>query len=585
MLTIDNFDTQLAKTEIQKGRHYFDRKAVLYAEQDSKGVWQAEVEGTETYSVSIELDKKELADTQCDCPVESPYCKHVIAVLFAIREELKKPKPKAGREPKTLTIEGLLAKLTADEMRAFLTQIGTSDKAFASRLQLQFADKDERIDLNKQYTDLLKRAIRDNSDRGFVDYRNTFKLAKEVDKVVGAGKELLTKGNFRDALTVGKVVATEMMEVVKACDDSAGNISGTVWGGMNLLHEAAKSPDMAPPLRENLYEWVSENLINKTFANYGDSDLNLLSVAKTLANQLTEPDRFLSLLDTLTTRYTDKYDSFYREYFTKLKIDFLLQLGRHTEADQLTEANLDIVAVREKVLDKALADSQWDYAGELIQGGINIAQKLGHPGTVSRWEKRFLDVAKLRNDIPTVRRLTKQFTFDRHQFDAGYYQQLKQTFSADEWPDEFAALAASIEQEIEQEGKPGNRRVNADEARYRRLVPLYSAENRWAEVLKLLQGSPTYDRIEQLHLHLASLYPAEMLALYVPILTHWSQQVSTRPEYKELAMAIKKVKKEIAGSDVKMDELVNTLRANNPRKPAFLEELSGIYQEPKKQTK
>ncbi len=587
MLTIDNFDTQFSKTEVQKGRHYFDRKAVLYAEQDSKGVWQAEVEGTETYSVSIELSKKELTDTQCDCPVEGPYCKHVIAVLFAIREEQKKPKPKPGREPKTLTIEGLLAKLTADEMRAFLTQVATSDKAFASRLQLHFADKDERIDLAKQYTDLLKRAIRDNSDRGFVDYRATFKLSKEVDKVIGAGQELLTKGNFRDAITVGKVVATEMMEVVKTCDDSAGNISGTLWGGMNLLHEAAKSPDMAPPLRESLYAWVSENLINKTFAHYGDSDLNLLSVAKTLSNQLAESDRFVSLLDSLSSRYTDKYDSFYREHFAKLKIDFLRQLGRTAEADKLTEINLDIVAVRDKVLDKAIADKQWDRVGELIQGGIDVAQKLGHPGTVSHWEKRLLDVAILRDDIPTVRQLTKKFTFDRHHFDTTYYQQWKQSFSAEEWPNEFAALVTSIEREIEQEGKTGNRNrwFNANEARYSRLVPLYSAEDKWPEVLKLLQASPTYDRIERVHPHLAPLYPAEMLVLYVPILTHWSQQVSTRPEYKQLATAIKKVKKEIAGSDAAMDELVNTLRTNNPRKPAFLEELNGIYHEPKKRAK
>lgn len=587
MLTIDNFDTQLAKTEVQKGRHYFDRKAVLYAEPDNQGVWQAEVEGTETYSVEVTLEKKEIADTLCDCPVAGQYCKHVIAVLFAIREELKKPKPKPGREPKKLTIEGLLAKLTADEMRAFLTQVATSDKAFASRLQLHFSDKDERIDLAKQYTDLLKRTIRDNSDRGFVDYRATFKLAKEVDKLVGAGQELLNKGNFRDAITVGKVIATEMMEVVKACDDSAGNIGGTVWSGMNLLHAAAKSPDMAPPLRESLYGWVAENLINKTFAQYGDSDLNLLSVAKTLANQLAEPDRFLTLLNTLSTRYTDKYDSFYREYFAKLKIDFLLQLGRTAEADQLTKSNLDIVAVRDKVLDKAIADNQWERVGELIQDGINVAQKLGHPGTVSHWEKRLLEVAKLRNDIPSVRRLTKQFTFDRHHFDNNYYQQWKKTFSEAEWPTEFSSLVASIEREIEQEAKPGNRNrwFNAEETRYSRLVPLFSAENSWPDVLKLLQASPSYDHIERLHPHLAPLYPAEMLAMYIPILTKWSDTVSTRPEYKQLAQTIKKVKKEIAGSDAAMDSLVNTLREKNPRKPAFLEELNAIYKEPVKRVK
>lgn len=353
MLTIDNFDTQLAKTEIKKGRHYFDQKAVLYAEPDSQGVWQAEVEGTETYSVEITLDKQEIADSLCDCPVESQYCKHVIAVLFTIREELKKPKPKPGREPKKLTIEGLLAKLTADEMRAFLLQIATSDKAFTSRLQLQFADKDERIDLAQQYTDLLKRAIRDNSDRGFVDYRATFKLAKEVDKVIGAGRALVNKGNFRDAITVGKVVATEMMEVVKACDDSAGNIGGTVMGGMNLLHEVAKSEDLAPPLREQLYTWAAENLANKTFADYGDYDYSLLSITRTLAEKIAEPYQFLKLLDTMTNRYSDKHSSFYRDIFARRKIDFLRHLGRNAEADQLTEANLDVVEIRDKVLDQA----------------------------------------------------------------------------------------------------------------------------------------------------------------------------------------------------------------------------------------
>ncbi len=585
MLTIDNFDTQLAKTEIQKGRHYFDRKAVLYAEPDSQGVWQAEVEGTETYSVEVTLNKQEIADSLCDCPVESQYCKHVIAVLFAIREELKKPKPKPGREPKKLTIEGLLAKLTADEMRVFLNQVATSDKTFASRLQLQFADKDERIDLGKQYTDLLKRAIRDNSDRGFVDYRATFKLAKEVDKVIGAGRALVNKGNFRDAITVGKVVATEMMEVVKACDDSAGNIGGTVLGGMNLLHEVAQSEDLAPPLREQLYNWAAENLANKTFADYGDYDYSLLSIARTLAEKIAEPNRFLKLLDTMTNRYSDKHSSFYRDIFARRKIDFLRHLGRNAEADQLTEANLDVVAIRDKVLDQAISNGQWDRVGELIQGGINVAQKLGHPGTVSHWEKRLLEVAKLRNNIPTIRRLTKQFAFDRI-FDASYYQQWKQTFSEAEWPGEFASLVQSIEQRITDEGKDNrNRWFNADDARFMRLTPLRLAEKQWDEALKLLQSKPSFNNIESLHSYLAPHFPAEMLAMYIPALTQWGEKVSTRPEYHQLAQAIKKVKKEIAGSHPAMDALIQTLRQNNPRKPAFLDELNAIDKEPTKQGK
>jgi len=562
MLTIDNFDTQLAKTEIQKGRHYFDRKAVLYAEQDSQGVWQAEVEGTETYSVSIELDKKELADTQCDCPVEGPYCKHVIAVLFFVREELKKPKSKPGRESKKLTIEGLLAKTTTDELRQFLIQQAASDKVFASRLQLYFADKDERIDLGKQYTDLLKKAIRDNSDRGFVDYRATFKLAKEVDKVIGAGDELLNKGNLRDAITVGRVVATVMMEVVKTCDDSAGNIGGTVWGGMNLLHEVAKSDNLAPPLREQLYAWAAENLANKTFADYGDYDAALLDVAKTLACQLAEPEQFVQLLDTMTKRYSDKYDSYSRDRFAKLKIDFLRQLGRTAEADQLTEASLDVVAIRDKVLDQAIANEQWERVGELIQGGINVAQKLGHPGTVSHWEKRLLEVAKLRHDSHTIRRLAKHFTFDRHSFDNSYYQQWKETFTAEEWPDEFSSLVRSIEKQITDGQQDAQHRwgYSLNGERFRQLMPLYRAEKQWAEVTNLLHDDPTLDNIERLHDELAPRYPAELLALYVPILTKWGAIANGRQDYNKLAQTIKKVRTEVAGSQPAMDALVQNLR-------------------------
>lgn len=587
MLTIDNFDTQFSKNEVQKGRHYFDRKAVLYAEQDSKGVWQAEVEGTETYSVEVELKGSEITETFCDCPVEGPYCKHVIAVLFAIRAERSKPKPKkTDREPKKLTIEGLLAKTTADELRQFLIQYAATDKTFASRLQLHFADKDERIDVAKQYTDLIKKAVKENSDRGFVDYRATFRLMKEVNKLISSGQDLLNKGNFRDAIAVGKVIATEMMEVIKTCDDSAGNIGGTIWSGMKLLHDAAKSPDIAPPLREQLYEWAAQNLADKIFADYGDYDYELLNVAQTLARQLPDPNRFLTLLDTLTKRYSSQYDNYRRDSFAKTKIKFLTDLGRTAEAEKLVEQNLDVVEIRDKVLDKAIADKQWERVGELIQGGIQIAQKLGHPGTVSHWEKRLLEVARLRNDTHTVRRLTKQFTFDRHQFDGNFYRQWKETFSAEEWPDEYASLIRSIERDIEFDQKHNKRMwmPSLPDERFRRLMPLFRAEKRWADVLPLLQDSPSIDHIQYLHDDLAALYPAELLALYLPILTKWGKQASTRPEYNKLAQTIKKVRKELTGSHEALDALVAQLRQDNPRKPAFLEELNEIYREPKKRS-
>lgn len=73
--------------------------------------------------------------------------------------------------------------------------------------------------------------------------------------------------------------------------------------------------------------------------------------------------------------------------------------------------------------------------------------------------------------------------------------------------------------------------------------------------------------------------------MYIPVLTQWGEKVSTRPAYHQLAQAIKKVKKEVAGSHPAMDALIQTLRQNNPRKPAFLEELNTIDKEPTKRGK
>ena len=80
----DTFTDDIHALILQRGREYFQQGAVSRLTQTADG-WMAEVEGQEQYHVRITgVDQPQ--EWYCDCPHDhGPVCKHVVAVLYAIR--------------------------------------------------------------------------------------------------------------------------------------------------------------------------------------------------------------------------------------------------------------------------------------------------------------------------------------------------------------------------------------------------------------------------------------------------------------------------------------------------------------------
>ena len=531
MLTLDNFDQQLPKDLLKKAQPYFQNGSVLYVDQNDDGTWQAEVDGTDTYSFEITLDGRVITDSFCDCPVESATCKHVVAVLFALREELKKQakQPKRAAKSKKLTISDLVQQVSADELRAFLVGYATADKTFATKLQLHFADKDERIDVGKHYTELVKKITRAHGDRhGYIEYRATFKLTKEIDGLLATGVKLIGQKNFKDALTLGLVLLREMMTVLTESDDSAGNIGGLVSGAVDLLRDIALNADTAPPLRRDLFDTLASDLLDKRYFDYGDMGLWLLDVTYQTALRLSEPDLFLELLDRLLPLHKSSSSTFYQDQLRTMRVKFLRDSGRTDEADQQMQASMDIVEVRAQVVDEAIRTKQYDRAKTLILEGIRIAEGKKHPGTVSKWEEQLLIIAEAEHATNEIRRLTKRFAFDSR-FDVRYFRRWKATFPPDEWADEYRFLIERIRQKEADEAK--NRRsgwgYNVADALFFSLSPVLIEEKQWADLLALVQQAPRLDFLKQTLPYLAKPYPAEMLALFMPAIRNVAESAST----------------------------------------------------------
>lgn len=57
-MNLNNFEQHIDPVILERGIDYYKSGAVLEVEEVSKGVWQAEVEGTEVYNVEVGLSGK-----------------------------------------------------------------------------------------------------------------------------------------------------------------------------------------------------------------------------------------------------------------------------------------------------------------------------------------------------------------------------------------------------------------------------------------------------------------------------------------------------------------------------------------------
>jgi len=483
------------------------------------------------------------------------------------------PKVKSNK-PKKLTFEELLLKIDLEELRSFVRDQHQGNRDFGNKFLLFFAEKDPSIDIAAKYEGMLHQLVRQHSSRGFMDYRSTFAFSKEVQPILDIASKALGQQNFRDGLVIVQASCKIGLDVIQNCDDSAGNVSGILFQGIEVLGHIAQSKTVSPELLEQLYAYLDKSLRVKTWFGYGDFGYEMLKVAESIALRI-EPASFLGLLDHLMKTHVDKYDEYTQARLKIIKIRILESLGRTKEAEIMVAEHMDVVEIRQGVVQMALEQKDFQKAKRLIAEGVQIAEAKKNPGTVQQWEEKLLEIAQLEGDLILLRHFAKKFAFDRGHVTAKYYQLWKASFPASEWP---ITIEQYIQSVIFNEKADKNRSswLPLDQVLFRRLSPILILEEQWERLLKLLPKTPDEHLLASIHPYLAKRYPREMLGFYLPILKVSGDKSSNRGEYQELAKLMKKVKQDIEGSHVAIDELAGQLIQTYVRRPAMLEELGKV---------
>jgi hypothetical protein len=582
MFSIDNFDKEISAAMVRRGKDYFVNGAVS-ALEESDNVWSAEVSGTDDYQVEVRLDGQgTVTGWSCDCPYDGSVCKHVVAVCFAIRKEREGSVPSPAKKTRN-DFAALLDKISLDEYKEFIFH-AAKDRDFKTKFELAFHNK-SNVDAGKKYGELIRKIIRRHSSGGFIDYRASTRVSREIGQLIGDGQEMVAGGNFSGAVALAEACLKALSEVIGESDDSSGELGGTMDEAIALLDTCACSDDAAMELKERIYTFLETELQKDTYFDYGDFGYDMFAVFRNIAIRLSHTNEFVRFIDRMAAKSqtADSYSSEYRRtFFLTQKIYFYREVGREDIAEKLELQHLDIVEIRKQKVRQAIDSRDFRTAKQLLEDGIRISENKNHPGTTTEWQKELLHMAVLENDREAIRKWSRHFAFDRG-FSEEHYRQWKQTYSAAEWPAILENLIAGKKAAVDREfaGRKTTFFGRSQKTYLPDLAPIYIEEQMWDRLFLLVQSECSLGTLLHYHSFLAKRYPAEMLEMYLPALAKQGENVSDRRAYAELADRMQKVMHDIPEGKKQIQELARTLIAKNPRRPAMIDELKRVLEHAK----
>lgn len=141
-MNITDFEEYFSPRILERGKEYYRNHHVISLESIGNGSYEAEVEGSEIYTVFAELKADgEVLDLSCDCPYEwEEFCKHEAAVLYALREQEKIIPPVEEPEQKQALSEQLAA-CEKETLIAWMMEYAKENRGFLDYLQLHVSEQ------------------------------------------------------------------------------------------------------------------------------------------------------------------------------------------------------------------------------------------------------------------------------------------------------------------------------------------------------------------------------------------------------------------------------------------------------------
>jgi len=567
-IPLNQFEQYIDETILKRGLSYFKKGLVEDPEELSPGFFEAIVEGSESYRVTVSIKNEIITDHSCTCPYDlGPVCKHIAALLFALQAEKlginKQNKITAAKNSTEMTrkkgrktvieqVDEILTKLPPNHIAEFIREQCIQNPAFRrlfiARFITQFEGESKAV-----YAQQVKAILNSAKGRhGFIEWNRAGAVGKAVyEMLVNARKQLEVK-NYQTVMLISCAVLEEMFKALQFADDSDGDIGGGVSEAVEILFLVSEE-DLPEENRKWLFDYTI-SAIKKRLYNGWDWDLDMYALAANLMKGEKEASVLLGLIESMA------FSEYMERHVQEIRVKILRKSGRNAEADAFEAKHLNNPIFREQAIKKAIAANDLDKAGQIAQEGIKQDKK-DKPGLVGDWVDWLLKIAQKRNDRQMI------ITHARYLFDMAnrdhkyYYKILKETVDQAEWP----SFTDELIRQLSDHRRWGDPYL---------LAWICIEEEKWETLLKVCDRGFTLGGVLEYEKHLAKHYPEELAAIYKRKILELLDRSTGRNHYQEAARFIRRMKK--IGATAQAEQLVGEIKQKYPQRRALLEELEKV---------
>lgn len=541
---------------LERGYAYYREGAVTEISIDEDGI-EATVEGSEEYSVAIDLKNGQVEDMECTCPYaeDGAYCKHMAAVLYAY--EQGGGKDKQNQKNQELTYEQLKNAVDNAEsavIRKFLTDILWRKEKY--RLQfLALLQPEKEEDLLAAAKERLDEIVDDAEGYdGYINYHVASSFIGEISEWMDDEIDpLLEERKDRSAFKLS-IHVMEALDGVEM-DDSDGGITEIATRCEDVWKTILDHGD--PKMEQEMFDFFLNN-IDGQMVDYLEEYYESILMARfdkpeQLRKKLSLYQMYLEAIDQDAADWSSRYHA---EHCIEQIHTLMIQLKTpREELDAFNKKYWAYPFIRKSYMEECKKNQQWNALIDVLKDSIVLDAK-DAPGYVRDYHLMLKDAYVQAGQTEEYRKELWRVATQILPGDVDIFRECRQQFSSDQWPEKREEIFAAVKDRFQ-------------------LNRLYSEEKLYDRLLKNVMAFPGLYALRSYESELLPIYPQQVLDKYVQEINAAAANTASRNTYQEWVKTLRHMRS-LPGGKTAVNEIIREWREVYRRRKAMMEELNKL---------
>lgn len=555
---------------LNRGMEYYEDGCVSDLQIIGNTV-EAEVEGSEYYQVSVELDGGEIMDMFCDCPYAAKgyNCKHMAAVLYKYEEYLADESENEAEvyhkdsmnivmastvNTKRQEIERLLTKIPEQDAKELLIDMLSENEGLKNELQLKYDFQMNAIQMTNLKKEIKNIIYRYGGGR-FIDWQYAYDFCSDLRNFLDDKIPLMIeKRCYLQAFELTNIVFREVGNT--DMDDSDGGssmVAETCYDYWRKITENCNEND-----REIIKNWFRdhkntdfvidymEEYVNEFFEQYFMSEDEIWERMNAL-DEIIELHRKQNDAGTI---YSIRYG--YRDVLLQ-RLEYMHRLHM-PEQDILKYRlmNRHFFCVRELEISEALENGNKELAVQILEESKQMDTE--YPEKIKKYSLQLISLYKESGKEDEYREELIFQLLHCYQSDLSCYNELKACISSEaEW-DRLTNLI-----------------INASKNIYF-TCDVLNQEKRYEQLMQIIERENSVNLLDKYEKQLRKTHSERMLRIYANYIIPEMDHANCRKNYRQLVQYLKKMVK-CENGKAEAESIARKWRMEYKRRTALMDEL------------